>query len=227
MSAGEEESRFQVMMIGTGSRGIRQEFRYRVEAGDAVSEEFTVFVEQPPSAMVTEVSYVFPEYMHLEARSSSNPNIDGWDGTELQVSAQTNIPVKTAVLKFSDDAQFTVPAEEYAMTVSGKNLEAGFRLEYRDGGPKFFRIEVKDSNGRRDPRPTIYGVNIRPDMPPTIRLLDPTTDLEVPANAVVPLLIEAEDPDFLLNNVEFSYEINGQEGIPDTLYNRFQERPLK
>ncbi|MEQ9407525.1 MAG: hypothetical protein RIK87_07340, partial [Fuerstiella sp.] len=220
MQPTEDEGRFRVLMVGESDRGLRQNLTYMIHAGDAASDEYQVAVTQPPRATVTRLQYAYPEYMDLTSRTIEHGNIDVWEGTEIQLTAESNVPLKSALLKFSDDAAFSTPAEEVPLSISEKKLTGRFQMTLRDDGtaPEFYRIDVTDQNDRRDPSPTVYAVNVRPDKAPVVRLLDPIRDLPMPSNAVVPLLVEAEDPDFLLRSVKLNYEVNGQPRTPELLF---------
>jgi hypothetical protein len=212
MRATEDENRFQVLMIGDGDRGVRQDIKYRIVAGDASSEEYLISVDQPPTSQVTEVRYVYPPYMQLPDRVDTSGAIDAWEGSVVTIHAQSSVPVKTATLQLSDDAAFTAHGEEVAMVIKDTALTGELKLDVRadQSVPKFYRITVTDEDGNSDPEPVVYPLEIRRDQPPIVKLLDPNRDLQVAANAIVPLLVEAEDPDFLLRSVTLNYSINGK-----------------
>jgi len=212
MRATDDQNRFRVLMVGEGDRGIRQNLQYRITAGDATSDVYTISVDQPPTARVTGLRYKYPAYMNLPERVDSSGTIEAWEDTVVTISAESSVPVETAMLQFSDDAAFSVRGEEVPMSIRDKALSVEIKLEDREDGsfPKFYRIQVTDADGAYDPEPVVYAVEVRKDQPPIVKLLDPTRDLQVAANAIVPLLIEAEDPDFLLRSVTLHYSINGK-----------------
>ena len=201
------------ILNGENGRGILQNTTFRVIAGDAESEEYTVLVNQPPSATVDEVRYVYPEYMEFENKTRPGGNIDGWEGTKVTVAATVNQPIKTAVLQFFDDETATTKAEEVRMQVTdGNQLRAEWTLKFRTDGtyPRSYRILCVTDDGQSDPEPTLYTQTIRPDRRPVVELLEPRGDLEVPANVIIPLLIEAHDPDFQLQYITLRREKNGE-----------------
>ena len=212
MRTTDDEHRFRILMVGEGDRGIRQDLTYRIEAGDATSETYTITVEQPPTSHVTEIHYVYPAYMDLPDRTDSTGAIEAWEDTTLTVLAESSEPVREAVLQMSDDSAFTVRGEELQMAIDGTKLSVNWKLTHREDGtfPKFYRIQVMDSEGQKDLEPAVYPVDVRRDQPPVLKLIDPTRDLQVAANAIVPLLVEAEDPDFLLRSVTLHYAVNGK-----------------
>lgn len=205
----DDAKRFRALMSGENGRGILQDMTYRIVAGDAESRDFHIEVIQPPSARVDEVRYEYPRYMDLPPKTESFGHIDAWEGTQVTLKATANMPVRSARVVFSDTQDTSQRAEELPMHVAGgTKLRAEWTLSLRSDGtfPHFYRIECKNEHGDTDPEPTLYQLTIRPDEPPHIELLDPVRDLEVPANAVVPLLIQARDPDFLLRSVTLRIE---------------------
>ncbi|MBT6157312.1 MAG: hypothetical protein HOL01_14310 [Planctomycetaceae bacterium] len=201
------------ILNGENGRGILQNTTFRVIAGDAVSDEYRVLVNQPPSATVDEIRYVYPEYMEFENKMRPGGNIDAWEGTKVTLAATVNQPIKTAVLQFFDDETATTKAEEVRMQVTGGNqLRANWTLKFRTDGtyPRSYRILCVTDDGQSDPEPTLYTQTIRPDRRPVVELLEPRGDLEVPANVIIPLLIEAHDPDFQLQYITLRREKNGE-----------------
>ncbi|HRA90415.1 MAG TPA: hypothetical protein PK992_20155, partial [Planctomycetaceae bacterium] len=225
MRSTDDEHRFRAVLVGDGDRGIRQGMTYHVVAGDATSQTYTISVEQPPTSHVTEVRYVYPAYMNLPERTDSMGTIEAWEDTTVTVHAESSEPVAEAVLQMSDDAAFTAHGEELQMAIDGNQLQVDWKLTHREDGtfPKFYRIQVADAEDHRDLEPVVYAVDVRRDQPPALRLVDPTRDLQIAANAIVPLLIEAEDPDFLLRSVTLHYSVNGKMIQPsEVLLDAFQ-----
>ncbi|MBI5761639.1 MAG: hypothetical protein HZA46_24280 [Planctomycetales bacterium] len=205
--------RFRGVISGENGRGVLQNLTYRVVAGDARSPEFRIDVVQPPSVKVDSVAYVHPAYMRLENKLASGGHIDGWEGTEVTLTATANMPLKSAKIEFSDTEQRPARAETESVTITdGTQLTAKWKLAFRADGtyPKFLRIDCTTPDGQSDPEPTLYTIKIRPDQPPEVALLSPTGDIKMPANGTVPLLYQATDPDFLLRWVTLHAEKDGQ-----------------
>ena len=225
------KTRFRGRLVGEPGQGLLQDLTYVVHAGDAVSKEYHITVEQPPSATPDKVKFEFPAYMKLEATEQLGGQIDAWEGTKVTLSAHTNMPVKSAVVEFLDEANAAKwKGDEVSMTVSsdGRNLEAKWSLALRSDATysKHYRIQCKTKTGAEDPQPTVYGITIRPDLPPEVALLEPVRDLEAPANAVIPLLIQARDPDFELSRINLHVEKAGQSILNESLSDTKQSRVL-
>ncbi|MGH7201581.1 MAG: hypothetical protein ACREJB_13305 [Planctomycetaceae bacterium] len=148
-----------------------------------------------------------------QTRSQQSGHIDAYEGTSVRVTATANMPVSSASIRFSDTEDASRKAEEIRMHIEdGTRLTAEWELKFRSDGshPKFYRIVCRNKSGQVDPEPALQRVTIRPDLPPEIELLDPTGDLERPANAVVPLALRARDPDFKLRFVTLRVEKGGE-----------------
>jgi len=209
--------RFRGVLNGENGHGLLQSLKYRIVAGDARTREFAINVIQPPSARVDEVQYEYPTYMQLENTTTQGGDIDGWDGTKVTVRATTNVPVKSATVVLTDIEDTAAKGEEISMEVAdGTKLSMTWNLKFRDDGTaaRFYHIRVKTANGEIDPAPTLYSLRIRPDQRPEVALLAPTSDLEMPANGIIPLVIQATDPDFQLRSITLKSE-KGGDGFPD------------
>jgi len=206
-----EEGRreYRCVLTGENGRGVLQSMEYRIVAGDAQSPTFHISVVQPPSARVTELQYEYPAYMEFDSRTDITGHIDAWEGTKVKLTAEANMPLTTAVIQFADSPDADNKAEEIPLRIiDGTQLEAEWHLKLRADGsfPKHYRIRCKNKRGDSDPDPTLYNVTIRPDQPPEVALVDPVGDIERPANAIVPLVVYARDPDFKLAYVTLRIE---------------------
>jgi len=217
----DEQKRFRVVVNGENGRGILQNLTYRIEAGDAFTREYRVRINQPPTAAVDEIRYEYPDYMKLPDRTRSTGQIDAWEGTTVSLKATANMAVTTAAILFSDTEDTSVKAEEIRMKIAGgTQLTANWPLEIRSDGtyPHYYRIQIKNENGQIDREPTLYSIQIRPDLPPEVALIDPVRDLEMPANGIVPILVEANDPDFLLRSLYLKLEQHDEPFKPRTIF---------
>ena len=199
----EGQTRFKGQLIGENAQGLMQDISYVIKAGDSESPSYTITVEQPPSAEIETVRIEFPGYMKKgPVEQTHNGQIDAWEGAKVVIHARTNMPVRGGMIQFLDDPQTGPTGEEVPMSVSdgGRLLQATWTLSLRSDGtfPKYYRIDCRTADGRRDTAPTNHGLTIRPDLPPEVAVLQPDRDLEVALNATIPLLIQASDPDFEL-----------------------------
>lgn len=199
--------RFRGVLAGPNGRGLLENLTYHVTAGDAESREYRVTVKQAPYATVTEVFLDYPDYMRLDDKAEPGGDIDAWEGTTVTVRAETNMPVATGTIERSTADDASIGSDSLPMTlIDDTHLEATWKLEFDDGVPyRFYRVEVKTEGGATDPRPKFYRVNIRRDIPPEVRILHPTGDVELPANGTLPVAFETRDPDFMLRYVRMEF----------------------
>lgn len=227
----EGQTRFKGQLVAENSQGLMQDIFYVIKAGDAESSQYKITVEQPPSADVETVRIEFPSYMKLEpVIQSQNGQIDAWEGAKVTVTAKTNMPVRSGTLQFLDDPQVGPTGEDVSMTVSsgGRQLQTTWSLGFRSDGSfaKYYRIDCRTEDDRRDTAPTNHSLTIRPDLPPEVAILQPERDLEAPANATIPILIQASDPDFELGYVYINADMGGQRIHREILAEGHQQKLL-
>ena len=210
--------RYRCILKGVGGEGLLQGLSYRIVAGDAFTRTYHVTVSQPPSATVTSLRYSFPDYMELPPEQPSGSSIDTWEGTQIEIGARVNMPVERAWLQLSDEAEFPARCEEYKLEVAvdGTSVTGFWRPIIREDGtyPRFYRIQCRTKDGVTDPAPAVHSIRLQADQKPDVATLQPNRDMEVAANAIVPLLIQASDPDFRLSRVELRMR-NGNRSLTD------------
>lgn len=209
---------------------VIQDLTYVVRAGDASSREYRITVNQPPSATVDRIRYQYPPYMKLDETELAGGVIDSWEGTKVHLTAHTNMPVKSAIIEFIDTPESGPNGEQVDVSVSGdgQQLTASWTLGFRSDGAysRLYQIQCKTESGAKDPMPIQYAITIRPDLPPEVSILEPVRDVDVPANTVVPLLVDARDPDFQLGPVNLHVRKNGVQVQKEPLSSGQQQRLL-
>jgi collagen type III alpha len=215
--------KFRCVLTGDNGGGLLQNMTYRIVAGDATTPEYKIRVIQPPAATIDSIRLESPEYTRREPVTQATGAIDALEGTKVTLKAHANMPLRSpALLQFFDDETASKRAEEYTINVTdGTKLQVDWKLEIRSDGtyPHYYRIYCTNTEGESDPSPSLYNYSIRPDQPPEIILRDPKTDLDLPSNAVLPLAIEARDPDFALTYIDLNIEKDGSPVVPQLIYN--------
>jgi hypothetical protein len=222
--------RFRGVLNGENGRGLLQDVEYRIVANDAQSEIFHIRVIQPPAAQIEQLTYTYPAYMQLEPRQVPGPAVDAWEGTKVTFEGRTNLPVSQARLILTDSEQGTQGEEVNLRIEDGTRFSGSWTLGFRSDGtaPRFYHVAVKTTDGLTDPNPVRIPIDVRADQRPEVALLFPTSDLEKPANAIIPLAISASDPDFQLRSLTLKSERNGTP-LPDLplLESEFPTRKLE
>ena len=224
---------YECTLAGENGQGVLQDFHYWIVAGDAQSKSYKATVAQPPSATVKEVRFAYPVYSQMPRETLKGGEINVLEGTLATILATTNMPVKEARLQFSDTAEFPQRPEELLMTVAdGTRLTYDWQVLLRDDDnsfPKFYRIQCKTESGLTDPAPVVHPVVVHPDVAPEVRVIAPEQRVEVPANAMVPVMIVSKDPDFKLTEVTLRMRRNKEllekrilfEGKQDNVQSQF------
>lgn len=222
---------FRCTLNGLNGDGLLQSLSYRITANDAVSRAYRVTVKQPPSASVTGIRYDFPDYMEFPAQSLAGPNIEAWEGTRITIEAKTNVPVKRARIEFSEEEQFGVHPVDMDMTVDENDptlLSAVWQPihHFQTNGvfPKFYRIQCRTPDGTENPSPAFHTIRIKADQKPDLVAIAPAEDREVPANAVIPFLAKASDPDFRLSQVVLKLQHGTRAPIEREVYSGTDDR---
>jgi collagen type III alpha len=213
--------KFRCVLTGDNGAGILQNMTYRIVAGDATTPDYNIRVVQPPAATIDSIRLESPDYTRREPVTQATGPIDGLEGTRVTLKAHANMPLRSASLQFFDDETAARRAEELPITVTdGTKLQVDWKLEIRSDGtfPHYYRIYCTSAEGESDPSPSLYSYFIRPDQPPEITLRDPKTDLDLPTNAVLPLVIEGHDPDFALTYVDLIIEKDGSPVPSQTVF---------
>jgi collagen type III alpha len=227
----ESTRKFRCVLTGDNGGGILQNMTYRIVAGDAATPEYKIRVIQPPAATIESIRLEAPEYTRREPVLQTTGAIDALEGTQVTLKARANMPVRSpASLQFFDDETASKRAEEIPIRVTdGTRLEVNWKLEIRSDGtyPHYYRIFCTSTAGESDPSPSLYSLDIRRDQSPEITLVDPKTDLELPANAIVPLVIEARDPDFALRYIDLNIEKDGSPVNGPTIYSDRNDQQFK
>jgi collagen type III alpha len=223
---------FHFVINGDNGAGVLQDMTYRIVAGDDSTRDYTIHVIQPPAATIDSIRLDYPEYTRLTSTTQTTGAIDALEGTRVTLRATANMPLRSASLQFFDDESASKRAEEVPVHVeSGNKLQATWTLQMRSDGtyPHFYRILCTSAGGESERSPSLYTLAIRVDQPPEIVLRDPKADLELPANAVLPLLIEARDPDFGLTYINLKIEKDGSPLIGPEIFDAHdrQERQFK
>jgi collagen type III alpha len=217
----EASREFHFVINGDNGAGILQDMSYRIVAGDDETREYKIHVIQPPAATIDSIRLDYPGYTRLTSATQTTGAIDALEGTRVTLRATANMPLRSASLQFFDDESAAKRGEEVPVHVeNGNKLQAEWTLQIRSDGtcPHFYRIFCTSAGGESERSPSLYSLEIRGDRPPEIVLRDPTKDLELPANAVLPLLIEARDPDFALSYINLKIEKDGASVIGPEIY---------
>jgi hypothetical protein len=178
MTAPAESLRFAATLPRRGGRGadaagVQQDLVYWIEAGDARSIDFRVRVFARPTLVVEEVRYEYPAYTgypsHVVAHDG---NLRALEGTRVVVSALANHPIRAAHVDFAADGR-----NDLAMQVEGERASAaltlGLRPDRRTPQHPSYVLRLETDKGLANRDPVAYAIDVLPDYPPEIEIVEP------------------------------------------------------
>ena len=162
---------FEMPALPDGSFGyttppLSRSIRFRVRAGDALSEYFEVKVVPRPAVRGIEIGYDYPDYMQLTDAplAPARGRISAPAGTLATVRLRLNKPAAAA------------------LTINGKppgdgltregSLSFSFRHRLVTEGSGTWRLEMKDEHGFEG-KPVEHKIIVTADNPPQVRVLRP------------------------------------------------------
>jgi len=185
---------------------LRSSLEYRLKAipqfkvdwqDKLVSDNYNVEVKTPPTISELQVRIIPPGYTKLpeELLDKNLGNILAYKGSQVNISAFSSKPVNSAFLIFSDDNQKTMLVNENKLTSNFSVTKSGS-----------YHLSIMDQESINNQSPIEYQINALIDRYPTIELIDPGEDLEIPPDAAINLLIDAND-DFGFSQLKLNYQV--------------------
>lgn len=178
------------------------ELLYYMAGGDGRTRTYKL--DPVPVAIVEKISldYDFPEYTAVPRREGvEDGNIEALQGTWITVNATTNQPARSGFLDFKPN-----PPVPLSITPGDPKKLTGRFLVESNGQ---YAVRFNSVDGQANPEPVIYDIKVVKDLSPTARFIRPESPTQRPANARVPLVIEASD-DFGLKSVQLHVHKNGE-----------------
>ena len=214
MTVPDGEYRYQCK-LPPDSFGLQQDLEYYLDVGDCRTSTFHVTVQISPSIVVDTVRYHYPDYTGLPEWSVRNQgDLKAIEGTRVTLGATANTPIRRAAIDLDCKG-----LREVKMTADGKAATGEFTLRMRPDDPMrsehdSYQIRFTDTAGRENRHPIRHDIEVIPDRPPVVSLVDPPEDrVQLPENGSLELKIHAEDPDFALREVVLRAERGGK-GLP-------------
>lgn len=201
-----------------GSGGIQSDLTYWIEAGDARSASYDVKVFSQPTLVVEKIRYEYPIYTRYAPREVENTgDISAVEGTNVTITAVANQPIESAYIDFDADGRhdLLMKSEDRTATVS-------FPLELAKDRrtPRYhsYALRYTTREGRKNPSPPTYRIDVEQDYSPEIQLLAPTEEtIDVALSDEVTIEVEARDPDYAVRNVAILGEVNGERVLKRSL----------
>lgn len=198
--------------------GVMESFDYWAEAGRSRSPVYSVIVMKPPAVKTLRLELTPPAYSRLP-KFKPDENIGDFialAGTKVDLSVSSRGELSMAHIVLNSDTG----NDSIAMSVSG-NKASGKFIFMRAGS---YYISLTAPDGLHNRAPLEYNMEILPDLPPVIDIVNPGADIEIMSAGGLQLIAEGED-DFGISSMEL-YWRNFSAFEPDTGVT-FKTEPLK
>jgi soluble cytochrome b562 len=162
-------------------RNLRQGFQYRVAAGPFSSPPYGVEVVERPELVQLKVTIYPPHYTALASTTVNGGNAEAIRGSTLRLEALASKGVAKAKLLLDQ-------GREVALKLDGRRLQGSLVLFQ----PQRYQIMIEDALGFQN-LPITYQLQLKPDGFPIVEVLNPTADLEINGDEVLPLEFSARD----------------------------------
>jgi hypothetical protein len=192
------------------TRRVEEVFRdadYYFKIGDDRTVEFHVTTVPPPRLVEHRVRMTYPAYTGLKDKVADDLNIEALEGSQLSWELRCEPAVRSALL--IPEGGTPIPME---LQTDGSSLrcsltaKATFKYTFRltDAVHGFTHDDVW------------YVARITSDIPPDIKLLEPTSDGPATARKKIRLVIRATD-DYGLSKIRLIHSVNDAEEVKQPL----------
>jgi hypothetical protein len=180
---------------------VDRTFRYRVAAGSARSQEYTVMALHAPRVERIDLRYDYPAFTGQPPREETGAgDIYAPEGTKVRVRVHTDKPIQAGELALTGTK--LTPLQPTADRV----LETQLVLSTDDS----YRIGLIDRDGLRSSGDTEYFIRVMDDRPPDVRILRPAGDQQITPLEEVAIEARADD-DHGIAKFELVYAVAGRE----------------
>jgi hypothetical protein len=188
---------------------IRRAMEYRLKSTFAqrnewsekiVSELYQVQVLTPPSLSELLITVTPPAYTALPRQylQENTGDMLVYPGSLATINARSNKILKEAKVVFADSTELEARIREDKIYVQFPVKETNS-----------YHLDLMDQDSVSSQNPIQYFVTMLEDLYPTVRLIEPGMDVEIPADGAVTLLIEGRD-DFGFSALKLNYQVIGK-----------------
>jgi len=191
---------FEVMLLAVDDRT-----EYFVESTGIRSATFSIDVADLPYVDRLDLTYHFPRYTGLDARTQE-------DGGDIAALPGTLVEVRIHPTMETPSGQLLVdgePVDELAVEADGT-----FLASFTVGESGFYSIELARDNGEMVPASPEYTIDVLEDRQPSVQFSDPGRDITASPIEEVYVEVRADD-DYGIGDIQLVYSVNG--GAEDTL----------
>lgn len=182
--------------------GLDESFSYRVMARGVKSPDFLVSVLDRPAVVGLKMKYIYPAYTHLPPTvlDEGVGDVSGLVGTKVILSGRSNVPLSYAAMVMDDST----------VVLGSLTNENSFQISCDIKREGSYHILIRDPDGNENEDPIHYRISAIDDEYPTVSIVEPGRDMNLPGDMILRLLISAAD-DFGLTRF-YLVSKKGEEG---------------
>ena len=196
-------SRETAVLSWIATRGVMS---FRVSGGDDDTMRFhRIEVVQPPNLESFQAIVTPPKYS-LQPPETLPPgvgHVQGLVGTQIEVAARSDKPLKSVVLHVGDQIAMDVPLD-----ATSHQFTATF--EIKESVASYYWFELTDLQGFTDHEPIRYELRGIGDGTPVVTIESPVTDVTLTGDAELPVQILAKD-DLGLREIRICYQVDDED----------------
>jgi hypothetical protein len=202
-----------------GLETVTRSFTYYVSAGDGLTEPSFVEVVPPPELQRLRVRLTFPSYVGQppEQLPEDKGQVRAVWGTEVDLSARSSKPLDRAEVRIGTSKILRADLSD-----DRTELHARFQLE--ESGS--YWIALRDQLGFENRQASRYDLKVVEDQPPDVFIERPASDIQVTANADVPLRVSIKD-DFGVQDATLLHSGSAPDSMNDVPIWSSEARPRR
>ena len=178
---------------------VDRSFQYRVVAGTAASDAFSVTALNAPKVQSIDVSYTYPSFTRLPPREDK----DGGDvyapaGTRVRLQIRADKPLAGGELRLAGGQPVTLTTDNYSAS-------AELVLAIDDA----YRVRLSDRDGLASTGDVEYFIRVMDDRPPAVHIVRPNGDQGITPLEEVTIEARADD-DYGIEQLDLVYAVAGR-----------------
>jgi hypothetical protein len=184
-----------------GFESVDRSFQYKVAAGAAASQTYTVTALFPPRVKRIDLRYDYPSFSGLKPRAEQDGgDIYAPEGTRVRMLVHTDKAIARGELSLQDGGTLRLNG-------AGENTVAAEIVLAKDGG---YRVKLTDTDGLRSTGDVEYFIRLMDDRPPDVRIVRPSADQGITPLEEVSVEARADD-DYGVAQFDLVYTVAGKQ----------------
>ncbi|MGL4423589.1 MAG: hypothetical protein ACRCZF_23230, partial [Gemmataceae bacterium] len=195
---------------------VQNGFWYHIVGGDGQTPEHRLQVRSRPLIQRDSVRYEYPNYLRLNPEVTTEPQLEGFRGTQVTLEASTNRSLARGEM-YLQGQPVSIPAE----IVGEKKETLRFRITLRENG--LYRLMFTSTDGETSTDTPAAAIRVLVDEAPIVRIQTPATeDITLPPTDRLTLDATVGD-DFGIDQVIWRFRrADNKQALAPRPYNRGQ-----